>query len=252
MLVERIVIDDLIVLGRGCPEQIRNGRITVCTAGYSPTYGFVRIYPTKIDTPIKRWDIVRVPVERNPKDTRRESWKIVGSKREWSRLSEKIEVVGVLPEKERLILVHHLVDKCVNVLNREKRSLGIIKPTIKRCYFSEKEDYDATTQLTLLGYPVFKTRNKYPLVPRIHYRCSGCESRRGHDQQVLEWGFYEWIRKHPDKKEQVWENAKLNSPEHVIYFLVGNLFRHRTRFVIISVLRFPRRPIPRLLQPLIK
>lgn len=61
-----------------------------------------------------------------------------------------------------------------------------------------------------------------------------------HDQTVLEWGFYEWMRKHPDRPEQVWENALINSPNHLCFFFVGNLVRYRNAFVIISVLRLPK------------
>jgi len=41
-------IDDLIMLGRGAPDTMRDGRVTICAAGWSPTLGFVRIYPTSI------------------------------------------------------------------------------------------------------------------------------------------------------------------------------------------------------------
>jgi len=252
MKAEQRIIDDLIVLGRGCPERIRDGRVTVCTAGYSPTLGFVRIYPTRIDMPLKRWSIIKVPVERNPKDTRRESWKIQGSKSEWNILHEKMEVVGELPRKERLKLIANLVDDCVNVLNVEKRSLGIVKPIIEKYYFSQQEDYDSLTQMTLLGRRMPKVKDQYPLVPRIRYRCSRCKATYPHDQQVLEWGFYEWLRKHPENPDQVWINAKLNSPNHNIYFLVGNLFRYRTRFVIISIIRLPKSGVQLSLIPLRK
>ncbi|RLI99113.1 MAG: hypothetical protein DRP00_00095 [Candidatus Aenigmatarchaeota archaeon] len=246
---DRMVINDLIILGRGCPERIRNGRVTVCTAGYSPTHGFIRIYPTKMDMPLERWSIVRVPVERNPRDTRRESWKIVGSKTEWGKLHKKVEVVGELEPKKRLNLIANLVDDCVEDIRKAKRSLGIVKPIIKKCYFSEREDYDASTQLTLLGYPVVKTKNQFPVTPRIRYKCSNCKSKSHHDQQVLEWGFYEWIRKCPDKKDQVWENARIFSKRHKIFFFVGSLFQHRARYVIISVLRIPKDKVHKPLFP---
>ena len=74
-----MIIDDLIILGRACPEPLKNGRVTVCLGGWSDKFGFVRLYPTRSDIRWKRWDIVRVDVERNPSDTRVESWKIAGS-----------------------------------------------------------------------------------------------------------------------------------------------------------------------------
>lgn len=249
MISESLVVDDLIILGRGCPEQIRNGRITVCTAGYSPKLGFIRVYPTKIGMPLHQWSIVKVPLECNPEDTRKESWKIQGAKGEWDRLNEKIQVVGELKREKRLNLIANLADKCINCLNEEKRSLGIVKPIIEKCYLSEQKDYDATSQLTLSGQPLPKVKEQYPLAPRIKYRCTACKSMTPHDQQVLEWGFYEWIRKNPDKPDQVWENAHINSPKHEIFLFVGNLFKYRNKFLIISVLRPPKAPIS---EPLIQ
>jgi hypothetical protein len=248
---EQIIVNDFIVLGRGCPERIKNGRVTVCTAGYSPKHGFMRVYPTKIEMPLRRWSIVKVPLERNPQDTRRESWKIQGAKGEWDRLSEKIEIVGELEREKRLELVANLADDCVNVINEEGRSLGIIKPVIEKCYFSEQEDYDASTQLTLLGKPLPKNKKQYQSVPRIKYRCVNCKAVAPHDQQVLDWGFYEWIRKNPDKADQVWKNALIHSSKHETFFLLGNLFRYRNRFLIISVLSLPKEPVSKsLIQPI--
>lgn len=240
---ESIIIDDFIVLGRGCPERIKDGRITVCTAGYSHKLGFIRIYPTKMDMPLRQWSIVKVPVERNPQDIRKESWKIQGAKSEWERLSEKIQIIGKFKPEKRLNLIANLVDDCINTINEEKRSLGIVKPIIEKCYLSEQEDYDMSTQLTLLGMPLPKVKKQYPIIPRIRYRCTNCKSINPHDQQVLEWGFYEWIRKNPDKADQVWENAHIYSPKHEIFLFVGNLFRRRNVFVIISVLRLPKASI---------
>jgi len=120
MSTESLIVDDLIILGRGCPERIKNGRITVCAAGYSPKLGFIRIYPTKIDMKLNRWSIVRVPLERNPQDTRKESWKIQGKRSEWGRLGEKIQIVGKLKREKRLNLINKLKDDCVDVINEEK------------------------------------------------------------------------------------------------------------------------------------
>jgi hypothetical protein len=69
---------------------------------------------------------------------------------------------------------------------------------------------------------------------------------------VLEWGFYEWMRKNPDNIEQVWENAKFNSPKHQIYFFVGNMRDHRTAFLITSTLPPPKGYVSTPFSPYIK
>jgi len=249
---EQRVIDDLIILGRAVPETIRNGRTTICTAGYSPSLGFVRIYPTKHTSPLTQWSIVKVPVERDPRDTRRESWKIQGSRSEWDRLDEKIEPIDTMRRENRLNLIANLAENCVRNVNDEKRSLGIVKPIIEECYFSETADYDPSIQTTLFGPPPPKSKKQYPQIPKIRFRCSNCQAEKPHDMTVLEWGFYEWFRKNPDNLEQVWENALLNSPKHEIFFLVGNILRYRNAFLIISVLRLSKGSVSKSIIPLKK
>lgn len=71
------IIDDLIILGKAFPQELKDGRITCCTAGWSPTRGFIRIYPIPPESEkLKRWNIVSTKVERNLNDWRDESWKI--------------------------------------------------------------------------------------------------------------------------------------------------------------------------------
>ena len=78
--------------------------------------------------------------------------------------------------------------------------------------------------------------------PRIKYRCSNCRVGKGfHDQQLIEWGAYEWLRKSPEKAEQIWENLGLKDDAWDNYFFVGNMFQYPTAFIIISVLRFKKK-----------
>jgi hypothetical protein len=244
------LVDDLIILGRACPEPIKDGRITVCLGGYSSKLGFVRIYPTRTDMPWDRWDIVQVEVEKDDRDTREESWKIAGSRSEWENLSNKVKVVGSLPRRERHNLVANVMDGCVQDINEVHRSLGIVKPDILKRYFAHNPLYGQMFQQVLPGFgEPTKVKRDFPFEPRVTYKCSDCKIQRPHDQQVLEWGFYEWFRKNPQKIDQVWENAQFDSPKHDIYFFVGNQFNHRTSFIVISILRVPKGPIQSPLVP---
>jgi hypothetical protein len=239
-ITEKRVIEDLVILGRGAPDQIKDGRVTVCVAGYSPTLGFVRIYPTKVTSPLKMWTIVSVPVERNPQDTRPESWKIQGSKDEWDRLDDKIKVLGELPRAQRQQLVRQLVTTCVSDLDKAHVSLGIVKPTTIEPELSERADVSKEVQLTLFGTPLPKTKAHYELQPRLHYRCSECKLEKGHDQQIIEMGVYEWFRKSPGKEAQVFENLHINDPEWENHLLVGNQANHRSSYLVIGVIRWKK------------
>lgn len=243
-----MIIDDLIVLGRACPEPIKDGRITVCLGGYSPTKGFIRLYPTRANMDINRWAIIRVEVEKDSRDTRKESWKIAGSQTDWDNLHTRVERTGELPRKERLPLVHSLVIGCVKEINDAHNSLGIVKPTIERTYFRTNAKFGQLFQDAFPGFREdVKIKRDFPYEPRVQYRCSQCQTKRLHDQQILEWGFFRWFEKHPDEYEQVWENARFGFPDYDMYFFVGNQAQHRTSFLVISVLRFKKRPFQRSL-----
>lgn len=249
-----MIIDDLIILGRACPEPLKDGRITVCLGGYSPTHGFVRLYPTRTNMPWHRWDIVKVEVEKDERDTRAESWKIAGSRTDWEGLPNKIEIVGEFPKAQQANLIHNLTDDCVQDINEIRRSLGIIRPTVLNRYFDKNALYGQLFQPVLPGLgESTSVKRDFEYEPRVTYRCPICKTKSPHDQQILEWGFYEWVRKHPDNKEQVWLNAQFDSEKHELFFFVGNQYRHRTSFLVISVLRIPKgRAVQIPLTPFIK
>lgn len=236
-------LKDLIILGRACPEPLKDGRVTICLAGWSETLGFVRLYPTKYDMPCKRWDIIEVNVERNPQDTRLESWKIEGSKN-WDTLSNEIKILRrIHSPDERRNLIGNLTDISVKYINDQKRSLGIVKPDIIELFFAENKKYGELFQKGLPGFTDLddiKVKRDFPFEPRVKYTCpDDPHSTTKHNQQILEWGFYEWIRKNPENKEQVWQNADFHSSQTAKYFLVGNQFKYRNSFMVVSVLRFP-------------
>ncbi|MHA1395978.1 MAG: hypothetical protein ACTSRZ_20940, partial [Promethearchaeota archaeon] len=59
--------------------------------------------------------------------------------------------------------------------------------------------------------------------------------------QLLEWGFYEGMRKRPDDIEGVWDNLGFHELDNWDYFfVVGNLFTKPKAFNIISILRFKK------------
>ena len=239
---EKCLIDDLIVLGNSCPDIISDQRVTVCTVGYSAKYGLVRIYPVPPYSNMKRWNAVEVPLERNPQDTRMESWKIQGSKGEWSKIGRKIKLTGTVNEDMRRILVDDLHKQfgvgCVEDLNDKKVSLGMIKPQILSYSLNQRDDYEASAQTQLGRVTPFLTIKNYPLKPMVQYRCPNCKTKSPHNQQVVEWGVFEWMRQHPKEPEKVWENLHLTEPNYDRSFLVGNMALYRNSFMVISIFRF--------------
>jgi len=236
-MAKELIIDDLVILGQSSPDRLSDGRISVCTAGYSPIHGFIRLYPTRIDSKLRMWSVVLATVERNPKNSRLESWKIKGSRIEWYSLDDIAKVKRILLPKERLSFVSPHVDGCIHDIREEGRSLGIIKPVKKECYLSERLEFNPYDQLTLDGSKVLKDKNRFPFQPRVKFMCGSCKSENGHDQQILEWGIYEWMRKNPGKEEKVWKNLFAHESRQKIFFLVGNMAFHPASFIVISILR---------------
>lgn len=233
-------IDDVIILGRGVPEQITDGRITVCVAGYSEQIGFVRLYPTRIDSPLNVWNIVSVEVERNPKDSRAESWKFPDSRSGWENINEHMEIKGELPRAERMNLSDALRTDCIADLNEHRLSLGIIRPNIRRVYLDKNEMHSRAYQPLFenIEHADIMTKRSHPLEPRLEYTCGpGCKNKTAHDQQLLDWGCYQWMIHHQGREQEIWRNLHIREDGWLHYFLVGNQANQRTSFMVINILR---------------
>jgi len=238
---EKLLVNDLVVLGNACPDIISDQRITVCTVGFSSTYGLIRIYPVPPISHMKRWNCVELPLERNPQDTRPESWKIEGSKSEWDKLASKITLRDKLSKEEQVVLLDELHRKfgqdCVEDLNDKRMSLGMIKPRILDYAFEKRDDYEPSVQTHLGRSTPFLTIKNYPYRPMIQYRCPDCRTMTPHRQQLVEWGVFEWMRNNPEAIDKVWENLRLGEPGYERSFLVGNMALHRNSFMIVSIFR---------------
>ena len=249
---EIITINDFILLGRAVPEERKDGRRTICAAGYSRTHGFIRLYPTRPDMKWSRWDVCRVKVQRNPKDSRVESWRL--AEPNWAKINDSIKVIGTLPESERWPLISSLVTGCVQDLNKARVSLGIVFPQSKSLSgeWVENKLRDKPYQMSMgaaFTYTEYvDLKRDYYLEPRIMYRCSDCKVKTKHKMQILEWGFYRWQSRYDgedkaafiEHSDKVWENAHLYQPDYDTFLFVGNQQNQRTSFMVISVLSLNR------------
>jgi len=233
-------IERVIILGRGVPEQISDGRITVCVAGWSEARGFVRLYPSRVDSPLQVWNIVDVEVERNPRDGRSESWKFPDSRSGWENINQHMIVTGSLSREHRIGLLDSIKSSCVMDINDRRESLGIIKPRIGRSYLSINHMHTEAYQplFEIMEHADIATKRDHFAEPRLSYLCGdGCRAKRSHDMQLLDWGCYQWIRKHPESADQIWRNMGIGADGWTHYFLVGNQANQRTSYMVINILR---------------
>ena len=243
--IEKKYFEDLIVLGNAVPDEISDSRKTVCTVAFSKEHGLIRIYPVPPSAPMNRWNVISLPLERNSRDSREESWKIQGSKTEWNTLSKKITVKRKLSRKEWIELITYLRENhsygCIEDINDKKLSLGIITPQIISTELEKRKAVDSTVQSTLVNDDLFLTIQNYDVRPVITYSCPNCRTKKQqHRQGVLEWGVYEWLRRSSvaEGQDEVWNNLHIGESGYDQTFLVGNMNLHRSKFLIISIFRY--------------
>jgi len=239
-----LLIKDLIILGRAVPILLKDQRKTICTAGYSDELGFVRVYPTFYFDDIHVWDKVSIEVTRDSHDARNESWKKLAQSK-----FKKISTIKNNKKAKETLLESICQDCCTHDLNEKKRSLAIIKPQIEKCYLKEIDATEEGKLITMSLMDFFTTKktkkrkpllvkSNFSLIPYIRYRCgNNCKTKTPHNQQVLEWGGYQWIQKNPKKINQLWKNYRIFDEEWYKYFFIGNLRDQRTSWLIISILR---------------
>lgn len=238
-----MILEDFIMLGTTVPEPNSDGRIFVCSAGYSPDLRkIIRIYPLGRRTVPKRWHQYQVSVERNPKDHRDESFRIRGDRgvdahdsinNSFKQLTGRLN-----PSDFRTVLDRHLVGS-IKEANERRLSLAIIKPTFKCIEFDMNPDSPDSPQEALFDMGAKKIpegSKRFPFNPRVLFTDdSGGQFR----MQLRDWGSYELMRKKPDvfmqngRAEYLAGAVRLN-PDSTL--LIGNLNNHRTTWIIISVL----------------
>lgn len=233
------LLEDVVILGRAAPEEMSDGRQTCCTGGWSEHKGFIRLYPVDPTTDLfSRWDIVNVEVQRNPQDTRDESWKLARRNQE-----DCVEVIDEVPRDRRATLLSNLENDCVVELNEMGRSLGIIRPeAINGLEFAEWEDEDEDTVQTSLVQDIEEwrpdNRDDFEYQIRINYECPNCQRAQGYeDQQVLEWGGYVATARHdihdPEELEGFYN---IGDADYRHWLFVGNMAQHRTSYITISII----------------
>lgn len=239
-----MVIEDFTMLGKTVPETRADGRVTVCCAGYSEEMRMlIRIYPLAIYDAPKMWSVNRVAVERNPQDSRAESWKLKGSRDNHEKINGRVfSKVGEIPASERAALCERLVSASIAganetlMLGRSRQSLAVIRPIAPpRLTYTENPDADDHPQMRLFDEEPAKSTAgaaRFPMQPRLTFN----DEAGTHHLQLREWGVYEYMRKHgaatpTDPVGHLRKRLK-NSP----LLLCGNMNNRRNCWLVISVL----------------
>lgn len=231
------ILEDVIILGRAAPEELSDGRRTICTGAWSEHRGFLRLYPITEPRLFSRWDKVDVEVKRNPQDTRHESWKLAGRDQQ-ACVTHK----GEFPRENRATLLHNLTDRCVLDINEEGRSLGLIRPrTTPSIQFQPWGDDEDTVQSRLFEETDEwrpETRDEFEHEIRVEFQCSDCQTKQGfHNKTLLEWGAYLAKMKNDiDDPQELEKFYDLGDENYRHWIFVGNQANHRTSFIAINLI----------------
>lgn len=240
----------------------------ICVAGVTVTGdpAWVRLFPVPFrdlprDGQFKKWQRIRVAVQRPRNDPRPESWSPVGT---------AFEVIGNLPagdwsERRRLIDALPTRTMCeMNRLNqlvpgrdRSAPSLAVVRAAATPVFTVEarpEADIAAAREKQNQGQlPLFATASE-PIEVLEHafyyrYRCLDTECS-GHRQSIIDWeiaqAYRRWRRDYPSDWEErlrrKWvEELWANNRGTVLF--VGNQHQHPDGFLILGVFWPPEGPL---------
>jgi hypothetical protein len=231
-----MILDDFVMLGKTVPETNSDGRSFVCTAGYSFELAQpVRVYPMARANCPPRWSMSRIPLERNPRDNRTESWKIRGNRspgaHEHINAAIEITTTKINATMQRSI-VDAMTVSSLRQANDERRSLCVLLPkNIPQLEFEPGDKAEMAPSPDLFGHGAEKpVMQRFPWHPRIRF----ADENGKHDLMLRDWGCYELMRKKGDQYTLLFLTEALNlmtSPP----LLCGNLNRFRNSWLVISV-----------------
>lgn len=231
-----ITIDDFVMLGKTVPEPQSDGRTFVCSAGVSPTLReLIRVYPLGRYGAPKRWSESKLSLIRNPKDSRHESFQIAGDRSPDAHEDINDGIVTVRPEiprSARAALLRPYEVASIKEANARKLSLAIVHADQYELGFDYNPDSPDSPQLALFdsGKPEPKGAKRFAYIPRLRFRDEDGE----HRLMLRDWGCFEWMRKEGDGRRHDLVGNLYLTPSSSL--LVGNFNRHRTSWLVISVL----------------
>ena len=240
-------VEDFVVLGRTVPEDSRKYGQKVCMAGYSAENNqFLRVYPLLVpicgdadSNGFRARHKYCVELQRNPQDSRTESWRVADEKAPTStpwRQAVEVTKTAVLGWLEKRAV------PSVRTLNECKMSIGVLRVSaggwngvmIPRASPEDSESVrhlfeDLDDQAHYTGQERLISKVKH--APYIHFS----DAEGEHKLQIREWGAYMLLAKdeYADKPEALWGAPGYRSTKD-LYLVVGNMMNHRKNWLVIK------------------
>jgi hypothetical protein len=247
----------ILIATKTYPSISRKYKETVCTAGIllddqEKPLQWIRIYPIRFrdlefERRYKRWWIVSAEIEKDTKDPRSESYRIVDSSIETIRF---VDTKNNWAERKSFVLPFE--SSSIAEIKDQGKSLGIIKPASITKYFQKETDRDwkphqqtIRDQLDLFE-PSVQLLEKIPY--QFGYEFTEIDGTK-HKYTTSDWEISELYRKCRDsspansteekeqeallKVKQKMEDEFLSKKD--LYFIVGNLKRYPDTFMIVGI-----------------
>lgn len=230
---------DFLCLGQTVPEESKKYGLRVCTAGWDlKNECLVRIYPLGVNLKhhFKRWHIYyNLPVKRNNKDSRKESWRLGIDINELVN----IECKKYTKDKNKALELIYLVAgaKDIKSLNQDRKSLALIEMFKPFGYFvNQSKQIQNVKQLSLfedLNENNMVGKKGFNHLPKIEFKDT---FNKIHNLMFNSWDAYMHQIKLGDKygKDNLWKQLKLN-PNNKKLALIGNMNHQRNAWLIISI-----------------
>lgn len=226
---------EFVMLGKTVPEPT-NERLDhyVCSAGWSPGHGLVRLYPLGLQGTPRRWSVNRVDVMRHAgnKDSRAETWLPISA----------FGSTGTLPPRLRRDVLESCLTSGVVEANDRKLSLSVMRPVDPEFRLEDVVTDDEPSYRLYADGEALKARERFAHVPRVKFKT---EDGRKHNLQMRDWGVWELMRKQHERlgtmsadEREAYVGGALHICEETL-FLVGNYANHRTSWLVISALNVP-------------
>lgn len=225
-----VTLRGFVMLGTTVPEPSRKeDRTYVCSAGWHPDLGLIRIYPLAMRDVPRRWGVYDVTVERNPSDSRAESWRLAGDRRD-PYANHQFHQTGEWSRRERETLIDLCEPTSIAEANTRCDSLALVRPHDLRFELETNPDSPDSPQLAIfdVDLPPQEGAKRFPFIPRLTFSDSSA-----HRLMLRDWGAYEYMRKRPGDERSL-PSALHLGPTSVL--LVGNQNHHRKAWLVIAVL----------------
>jgi hypothetical protein len=224
-----IVVGQATLIARTVPEATKKGRAQVCSVWWSEDLGLFRVYPLEMHWKLNAFKRYALRIQRNPKDSRHESWKILGP-------PELVDGHIDVARKEFIGRIDTMTAPCISHLNAKRASLAILDPPrIDLDWEYDKgtdpnmmrlfEDAQSTTTPTI-------GRNSYPHRPRIVF----ADEDGNHNLSLNEWGCYQGLSKPNFQTHDLRRALKIDQQDRQFRLLIGNQNHIRNSWLVIHLI----------------